>query len=40
MDNEIKLLFNLLLNCNELYNLNIITKEMYELFYNFVIEHS
>lgn len=37
---EINYLFNLLITYNDFYNLDIINKNMYELFYSFVIEHS
>jgi hypothetical protein len=39
-EDEINNLFNLLIAYNDFYNLNIINTDMYQLFYNFVIEHS
>ena len=37
---EINYLFNLLISYNDLYNLNIINKDMYTFFLNFVIKNS
>jgi hypothetical protein len=37
---EINYLFNLLISYNDLHNLNIINKDMYTLFLNFVIKNS
>jgi hypothetical protein len=37
---EINYLFNLLIAYNDLHNLNIINKDMYSLFFDFVIKNS
>jgi hypothetical protein len=39
-EDEINYLFNLLITYNDLYNLNIINKDMYTLFFDFVIKNS
>jgi hypothetical protein len=39
-EEEINYLFNLLIAYNDFYNLNIINKDMYKLFFNFVIKNS